>query len=152
MQRRSKLRHLHSKIFDHKFTPLLQRMLRRQGLALLSAIVAIGASSPALAGSGPQTKLVRCGEESCLQVSGYRDDSASIVSLNGEAVSVEGEENWRIRLSLDTVREISSPNARTIEVSLLNPLTERETLADADLPIGLLGDISQLAFIEVRAP
>lgn len=108
--------------------------------------------SPAAAGDfEPEARLVRCDTQSCLEVSGYRDHPASVVALNGHVVSAEGSNGWRVRLPVETVRQWSAPFARTIEVSLRNPETDRETVASADLPIGLLGDVTQLALLEVRA-
>lgn len=129
-----------------------RRKNRLRGLALTCAVAIANIAAPASAASEPRTRLVRCGEESCLQVSGYRDNPAATVSLNGEPVAVEGKRNWQVRLPLSAVRQLAYPNAQSIEVSLVNPLTMQETSADASLPIGLLGDISQLAFVEVRAP
>ncbi|GAA0273643.1 hypothetical protein GCM10009127_12650 [Alteraurantiacibacter aestuarii] len=119
---------------------------------LAGAVAICSAASPALAEREPSTKLVRCGEESCLQISGYRDDPASIVRLNGEVVTADGGQDWQVRLPIETVRQWSAPNARTIEVSLLDPETAQVTSASTSLPIGLLGDISSLAFLEVRSP
>ena len=116
-----------------------------RALALAVACV----SAPALAGSEPSTKVVECGEESCLLVSGYRADPAAIVSINGQTVAVEGRNGWRVRVPVDTVREWSAPHARTIDVSLRDPRTQAETVASVDLPIGLLGHITDLAALEI---
>jgi hypothetical protein len=108
------------------------------GLALLAVPVA---AAPASA----STRLVECRGENCLLVAGHRDDAASIVSINGHTVAVEGAHSWRARLPLDTVRAWSAPYARTIEVSV------EGFTGDADLPIGLLGHSAQLATLVVRA-
>lgn len=128
------------------------RGFRKQALAL-AGVIAIGSlTSPALAESEPSTKLVRCGAQSCLQVSGYRSDPSATVRLNGQAVDVEGKYGWEVSLPVETVRSLSAPYARSIEVSVHNPETEQVTSANADLPIGLLGGVTDLASLEVRAP
>ena len=121
--------------------------------AALVGTLAIGSlASPAMAELEPRAKLVRCGSESCLQIAGYRNDPAMTVSLNGHTVSAEGKNGWRVRLPIDTARQWSTPNARTIEVSLRHPETEQETSAVADLPIGLFGGITNLPSLNITAP
>jgi hypothetical protein len=123
-----------------------ERGFRRQAMGLLGAILIGSFASPAMA-SEASTKVVRCGEDSCLQISGRRDDPDSIVSINGRVVSVEGEHRWRVRLPIETVREWSDPYARTIEVSLQHPETQFETSASVDLPIGLLGGVDLASLV-----
>jgi hypothetical protein len=118
-------------------------------LASIGATVIGSLASPAAAASEPSTRLVRCGEQSCLQISGSRGDPAAIISINGHVVPVEGEHSWRVRLPVEVVREWSVPYARTIEVSLHDSETQRETNASVDLPIGLLGGVTDLASLVV---
>jgi hypothetical protein len=123
--------------------------LRERALASIGAIIVGSLASPAMATSEPSTRLIRCGEQSCLQISGRRGDPAAIVSINGHAVPVEGEHSWRVRLPVDVVRQWSVPYARTIEVSLHDPETQRETNSSVDLPIGLLGGVTELASLVI---
>ena len=116
---------------------------------LLGALAMGSVASPAWAEFAPRTELVRCGQESCVEISGYREDPAAIISLNGQDVVAEGASKWRIVLPVETVRQMSAPRARSLEVSLRNPETSRATSASARLPIGLLGDITSLTSIEV---
>jgi hypothetical protein len=116
--------------------------------ALTGAIAIASFATPAM-GAEPSTKLVSCGSESCLLITGERDDPAAIVSINGQPVSVEGKHSWRVRVPVAMVREWSAPHARTIEVALHEPETQRHTVAIADLPIGLLGNVTNLASLEV---
>ena len=102
-----------------------------------------------MAASEPTTRLIRCGEQSCLQINGRRGDPAATVSINGHDVPVEGEHSWRVRLPVEVVRQWSTPYARTIEVSLHDPETQRETIASVDLPIGLLGGVTELASLVI---
>jgi hypothetical protein len=119
-------------------------------LALAGAIAAGSLASPAIAAPEPSSKLVRCGEQSCLQVTGHRDDPTSIVRINGHAVSVEGERKWKASVPLEVVREWSAPNARTIEVSLGDPEGQPATIASVDLPIGLLANATTLAALVIN--
>ena len=123
--------------------------LRKQALASISAIIIGSLASPATGASEPSTRLIRCGEKSCLQISGRRGDPAAIIRINGRVVPVEGEHSWRVRLPVDVVRQWSVPYARTIEVSLHDPETQCETIARVDLPIGLLGGVTELASLVI---
>lgn len=137
-------------------SPFFQRMRsgwRRscaRAVASIGAIVIAGSVSPATAASGPRAWLIDCGDQSCLQISGRRDDPDAIVSINGQAVPVEGERTWRVSLPLDRVRQLSLPYARTIEVSLHDPETRRATIAEVELPIGLLGGTTDLASLVIN--
>jgi hypothetical protein len=122
------------------------RPLRR--IALAGVLVAATLASPALAGSAPSTKLVRCGEESCLRVSGKRADPAMTVSVNGRAVTAEGQRAWHVDLPVAVVREWSAPFAREIEVTL-HDASGQASRSEVALPIGLLGGATQLASLVV---
>jgi hypothetical protein len=124
--------------------------LRKQAITLAGALIIAGFASPALAAPETSTKVVRCGDQSCLLVTGYRADPASIVSINGRAVTVEGEHGWRVRVPVATVRQWSAPFARTIAVALHDKDARRETVDTVDLPVGLLGQVANLASLEVR--
>lgn len=108
-------------------------------------------SSSAMAGSSSETRLVSCGNEICLKVNGFRDDPRMIVSFNGNQVEVVGEKSWHYTLQIEAVRQMSAPAARTIEISLLNPVTRQEKTVSAKLPIGLLGNTTSLDAIVVKA-
>lgn len=125
--------------------------LRKRALMSISAIIIGSVGSHAMAASKTSTKLVRCGTTSCLQVSGHRDNQASTVTINGREMPVEGKHAWRARMAVETVREFSNPYARTIEVSLRDPQTQLETIISVELPIGLLGNLTDFASLEVRA-
>ena len=117
----------------------------------MAAISAVILPSPAIAAPEPSAKLVRCGAENCLRVSGYRENAATTVMVNGYVVPVEGARKWAVNLPLDTVREWSAPRARTIEVSLQEPDAVEAQNAKVRLPIGLLGDVTLLASLVISA-
>jgi len=124
---------------------------RQPVFALMAAISAVILPSPAIAAPEPSAKLVRCGAENCLRVSGYRENAATTVMVNGYVVPVEGARKWAVNLPLDTVREWSAPRARTIEVSLQEPDAVEAQNAKVRLPIGLLGDVTLLASLVISA-
>lgn len=129
--------------------PAKRRRLRKRALALTGALVVGSLASPAIAAPEQSARLVRCGAQSCLRITGHREKPALIVSINGHVVPVEGKRSWEVNLAVEAVREWSAPYARTIEVSLHDPETQRETIASIGLPIGLLGGVTNLASLVV---
>jgi hypothetical protein len=117
---------------------------RNCGILLAAAF----AFAPAMASAAPVTRLVDCGAATCLLVAGHRHDPAATVSINGHRVAVTGSRRWQALLPVATVRDWSEPYARSISVAVAGSSTGP---ADASLPIGLLGHVTDLAFLEVRA-
>lgn len=119
-------------------------MARFQAL-IFGALMAAGVSVPDAAIAGTSTRVVRCGADSCLLISGRREAAVAGIEVNGHAVAAQGERNWRVRLPVSTVRSWSQPYARSIAVSV-------DGLSDeVALPIGLLGQPRDLAMLVVRA-
>jgi hypothetical protein len=108
-------------------------------VSVLGAACLAYVASPAMAAPEPSTRLVRCDSGNCLLVTGYRESAASEVSINGQAVKVEGKRRWQVRLPVETVREWSAPWARTIQVQLHDSATKGTSSEEAVLPIGLMG-------------
>lgn len=108
-------------------------------------------ASPACAATEPRTRLVPCQVGSCLLVTGYRANAASAVSINGRMVPADGARKWRVRVPVDTVRAWSAPYARTITISVADAETRTDATAEVDLPIGLLGQVENLALLVVSA-
>jgi len=117
--------------------------------AMAGALLHGSLASPASAAREPSARLVHCGEQSCLRISGHRESATSVVLINGNVVPAEGQRNWEVDLPIDTVRDWSAPYARTIEVSLLDRETQRGASASVGLPIGLLGGVTELAALVV---
>ncbi|MDB5686206.1 MAG: hypothetical protein JWR77_795, partial [Rhizorhabdus sp.] len=120
--------------------------LRAKALGL---VLAAAFASPVSAASEPKTRLVSCDAGNCLLVTGRRADVASTVTINGHAVAVQGARTWRASLPVDTVRAWSAPFARTITVSVVEGGARERALAEADLPIGLLGHVDNLDMLVV---
>ncbi|HEX7857164.1 MAG TPA: hypothetical protein VF503_26070 [Sphingobium sp.] len=115
------------------------------------AFVAASLATTAMAAPAPNTRLVSCGPETCLVVTGHRASVTSRVSINDNVVAVEGGRSWRVRLPLATVRAWSAPFARSIAVAVAQPDGLVEASTEAELPIGLLGHRTDLAALVVRA-
>jgi hypothetical protein len=111
----------------------------RKPSIVVSAVLFAFAATPASATSSPSTRLVRCGTETCVLVSGHRDNIGSEVRINGRVVTVEGKRHWHARLPVATVRSWSSAFQRTLEITLHDTATQAISSARADLPIGLMG-------------
>ncbi|GAA0309983.1 hypothetical protein GCM10009087_20070 [Sphingomonas oligophenolica] len=123
----------------------------RARISGLAALFVAGFSSPAYAATEPRTRLVTCEAGSCLLVTGRRANAASTVSINGRAVPANGARKWSVRVPVATVRAWSAPFARTITVSVVDAETRTDAKAEVDLPIGLLGQVEQLAMLVVSA-
>jgi len=124
---------------------------RRLALAAATPVLLGSLASPASAAEEPRAKLVNCGAESCLRIAGTRESLSSVIAINGHVVPAEGRRSWKIDLPMEMVREWSAPHARTVEVSLHDPATQRATKADVDLPIGLLGGVTDLAMLVISS-
>jgi hypothetical protein len=116
--------------------------MTRFALLALSPLLAI--SAPALAGPAPATRLVACGAQSCLQVTGRRDDATAQIRINGHEVETQGARHWRVRVPVSTVRAWSPPHAQSISVAVA------DVAQLAPLPIGMLAPKRDLAMLVVR--
>ncbi len=125
--------------------------LRQVVLGVTSAVLFGSLAAPANAAEQPRAKLVSCGAESCLRIAGTRPSQGSVIAINDRVVTAEGGRSWKVDLPLETVRQWSAPHARTVEVSLHDPATQREIKAIVDLPIGLLGGVTDLALLVVSS-
>ncbi len=117
-------------------------------LVLLVATAVVPASAQAK-GAVPSTKLERCGERTCLRISGHRDDPAATVLIEQREVAVSGKKRWHVSLPLQTVRNWSAPAARAIAVEIVG---KDCTQMKAPLPIGVFGGNTNLAFLSISAP
>jgi hypothetical protein len=125
------------------FTVSSLALIGPAAVALASAVLAV---SPAAAGE-ITTRVVGCAEGSCLLVTGHRASAEAAVSINGRAVNTQGARKWRARVPIETLREWSVPQARTIAVSVMDRGFQRDS--EARLPIGLLGHAEDLAFLVI---
>lgn len=124
---------------------------RAQLIALAAALVSSSLPVAASAADTPRSRLVHCGSESCLLVSGKRETPQSQILINDRPVAVDGERHWRVILPLDAVRAWSSPGARAMTISVKDAEGRIEDTAEAALPIGLLGNVTTLAALVIIA-
>lgn len=117
----------------------MDQSLRNRLFGIAIATFVVACASTANAAPEPKTRLVSCGSESCLLVTGRRKAANSLVSINNRLVTVEGRRTWHVRMPLAAVRELTSPYARSIEVTVAQANGHEEWSEDASLPIGLLG-------------
>lgn len=82
-----------------------------------------------------------------MRITGRRADAGSTVFLAGHRVTVQGARQWRVSVPLNTIRDWLAPGARTIAVKVDGDA--RDTVAS--LPVGLLGQRTELSFLEVRS-
>jgi hypothetical protein len=113
-------------------------------LIMLTATAA-GAAT-ALPAAAPETRLERCGTDTCLRFSGIRSDAQAAVLVAGHEVAVSGRRHWHASLPLDRVRQWLTPSARAIGVRVAGGGE-----VAAALPVGLLGHATEMAFLDVRA-
>jgi len=119
--------------------------------SLGAALCALALAVPAHAADKPKARLVSCDAGSCLLVKGRRDSAAALVMINGHAVSVEGGRRWRAIVPVDTLRDWAAPKARTITVAVADAEAASGAVSEVRLPIGLLGQPEDLAFLVIRA-
>ncbi len=122
---------------------------KRRILALVGALCSALLAMP-VGAKDAESRLVRCGAASCLQLSGYRDNPEDAVLVNGRSVAVEGDRRWQVHMPLDTLRNYADPHARSIEVSV-GERPAREVVDQVKLPIGLLGNTTGMDSIVVTA-
>lgn len=126
------------------------RMGRRfLGIALGAATVIALSAQPAWAGSGNKARLVSCDQSDCLLVSGSRADPGMLVRVNGHPVEAKGGRDWKVLLPVQDVRAWSLPGAREITVTTTQPGTNDPVTNQVDLPIGMLGSITELAYLVI---
>jgi hypothetical protein len=125
-------------------------LLRTRLVGTAIAAFAVTCASTAIAAPTPKARLVSCGDASCLLVTGRRKSADSLVAINNRLVMVSGGRAWHIRVPLVAVRELTSPYARSIEVTVADAGGQQEWSGDASLPIGLLGH-KNLATLVVSA-
>jgi hypothetical protein len=98
-----------------------------------------------------QVRLVHCGAETCLRLSGHRPHAAVAVRIAGRDLAVEGNRAWHMTVPLSTARDWPGAAAGTLRLTLADARTGIETTEAAALPPGSLGTRVELATLVVRA-
>jgi len=108
-------------------------------------------STPASMALAAQARLVRCGAETCLRVTGNRSSSAVAVRIAGQDLAVEGNRAWRVTVLLPTARDWPGALDGTLRLTLVDIATRIETAETAAVPPGALGRHVELATLIVHA-
>jgi len=121
------------------------------GLSSVPAVlIVLAAGSAEARGSRHEARLRACGPATCVILTGDRADGVVPVTVAGHPVVVEGDRRFQVALPVETVRAWSAPFARSIAVTTTAP-NGKVTTREVRLPIGLLGQATELAALEVTA-
>lgn len=123
--------------------------LARLSLALCGATLIAALGQPAMAEPHHKARLVSCESGDCLLLSGTRENPDALVRVNGHLVRAEGGRGWKVLLPIESVRAWSLPGARSIAVTTQNPDMRNSVVKQVDLPIGMLGSITELAYLVI---
>jgi hypothetical protein len=109
------------------------------------------AAAPASLVAAPQARLVHCGDQTCLRISGHRADASVIVRAAGHNLAVEGDHSWRTTVPLSTASAWANVSGGTLMLTFADTRTGTETVDAVALPPGALGKRVTLATLVVRA-
>lgn len=127
--------------------PSIGRASWMTGLAIGFALAAT--SGPAMASS--RTRLVHCGDQTCLRISGHRSSSTVAIRIAGQPLAVEGGRTWRATVPLSMARSAANASRDRLTLTMINPETQAQTVAFVALPPGALGRRVELATLTVNA-
>ncbi len=113
------------------------------GLVVLCASAGVAAA--------PRARLVHCGADTCLRVTGRRAGPAVAVRIAGRTVPVQGGDAWRVTLPLSVARDGVDATGEVLTLTLADRRTGSEEVQSAILPPGALGGRVELASLVVRA-
>lgn len=106
---------------------------------------------PGSAMAASRARLVRCGDQTCLRISGHRSDPAMMVRIGEQPVAVEGNQAWHATVSLSAARAGANASLDTLTLTTADRKTGVETVDMVALPPGALGRRVELATLDVRA-
>jgi hypothetical protein len=119
---------------------------------LFSLILALAmAAMPRSAIAAPEARLVHCGSDTCLRISGHRPHAAVIVRIAGHDLAVEGERSWRATVPLATARAWAGVSGDALVLTLADSRAGTESRTVVSAPPGALGKRIELASLVVRA-
>lgn len=122
--------------------------------ALMKFWLVLGLAMTATPGSvtaAPRARLVHCGDETCLRISGRRSHSAVIVQIAGHDLAVEGEHAWRTTVPLRTARGWVNRSGDMLMLTLADTQAGTERIDAVALPPGALGKRVELATLVIQA-
>lgn len=110
----------------------------------LTAIVA-----PAQAKAGAHARLVHCGADTCLRLSGHRPGATTAIRIGGRALAVEGGRTWQATVPLATARTWPIARGYALRLILADSTSGLERTESVMLPPGALGSHLELASLVV---
>jgi len=128
-------------------------MIRPVSLALAGgAVLCAGLPATRAAAERPASaRLVHCGEETCLRLSGQRDGAATAVRVHGRDLPVVGERSWHATVPLAEPRTWRLARGYAVPVVLVDRASGAERPLAVPVPPGALGTRMELASLIVRA-
>ncbi len=107
--------------------------------------------APAQAERQTRARLVSCGENSCLRLSGYRARADVVVRIGGSDLAVEGDRAWQATVPLDIARAWPIARNYAVRVAFFDPDAGTERVETVMLPPGSLGSRTEIASLIISA-
>ncbi|MGK6321748.1 hypothetical protein ACMGDM_01540 [Sphingomonas sp. DT-51] len=130
-------------------------MLRRFPLAAIARAAAllcvVGTTAPARAERPISARLVHCGTETCLRLSGHRSGPAVAIRVDGRDLDVAGDRAWQATVTLAEARRWRIVRGYALSVTLADAAAGTERVEHVAVPPGALGTRMELASLIVRA-
>lgn len=114
-------------------------------------MLGLAASMPALATPAPQARLVHCGAETCLRLSGHRPQPTVAIRVAGRDLAVEGGRVWQVTVPLATARDWVRQSGDSLVMTLTDTRSGTESKSLVALPPGALGHRLELASLMISA-
>ena len=108
-------------------------------------------AAPALSASVARSRLVHCGRDTCLRISGHRSNPALPIRIDGDALAVDGGRHWRVTVPLSTVRIWAKSSGPVLTLTSTDARGGTESRETVMLPPGAFGQRVELASLVVRA-
>ncbi len=106
---------------------------------------------PAQAERTARAKLVHCGADSCLRLSGRRPAATTAIRIGGRELAVDGDRRWRATVPLTVARTWPIVRGYALRVVLADTAAGMERSETVMLPPGALGSRIEMASLVVSA-
>ena len=125
-------------------------MVQRLSLTITAGAI-LSAAAPAAAEHPASARLVHCGAETCLRLSGQRDEADTRVQVDGRDLPVTGARSWQATVPLAQARAWRLTRGYAVPVTLIDRASGAERTSPVAVPPGALGARVELASLIVRA-
>lgn len=130
---------------------MMIRVAVRSAACLFGLMPALIVALPAYAQRAPAARLVHCGQNTCLRLSGHRPRAGVAIRLAGQDLAVAGRRDWVLTVPLSTARAWERSPGDALTLSYVDPQSKVERAQNVLLPPGALGRPVELASLVVRA-